>query len=207
MPCQNNAGFNSYYCMSARTYSDALFDIANSFANDGFKCLFFVNMSLSLEALKAVDIAIQDLNSRPNFMAFDPMALWNFSNDEKIDEYLSNLNIEAKNEIHGDIKETSALLAVDATLIKENLYKELPDSKVNKSWEMLKGNYSFKEMGSQNGYLGSPAKSSEAFGKLYLEQASIALAESMKFVSLGNELPDLPIAIRMLMKMIDIDEM
>lgn len=207
MPCQNNLGFSSYFSMSARTYSDALYDIGISFANEGFKCLFFVNMSLSLDALKAVSTAIQDLNQRQNFMAFDPMPLWNFSNDEKIDSFLSSINIDSKNEIHASVKETSALLSLDPSLVRSNIFRELPDCNVNKSWEMLKGNYTFKEMGSTKGYLGAPSKSSSLFGKLYLEQASIALAESMKFVSQGNELPELPLPIRMLLKMVDLDEM
>ena len=207
IPCQNNSGFQSYFSMSARTYSDALFDIGNSFANDGFKCLFFVNMSVSPDALKAVDTAIQDLNSIPDFMAFDPMPLWNFSNDEKIDEFLKAINIDPKNEIHADIKETSALMSLDPSLIRQKILDTLPDCNVNKSWEMLKGNFSFKEMGSINGYLGSPSKASKELGSLYLTQASIALAESMKYVSQGNELPELPLTIRMLLKMVDLDEM
>ncbi len=207
MPCQNNVGFPSYFSMSARTYSDALYDIGSSFANDGFKCLFFVNMSVSLDALKAVSSAIEDLNQIKGFMAFDPMSLWHFSDDEKIDDYLKNLNIDSKNEIHGDIKETSALLSLDQTLVKSQIYKTLPDCKVNKSWEMLKGNYSIKEMGSKTGYLGSPSKATKLFGSLYLEEASVALSESMKFVSEGNELPELPLTIRMLLKMINLDDL
>lgn len=207
IPCSNNAGFPSFFSMSARTYSDALFDIGNSFANDGFKCIFFVNMSVSPDALKAVNTAIQDLNSIPEFMAFDPMPLWNFSNDEKIAEFLTSINLDSKNEIHADVKETSALLALDPSLIKYKNLLDLPDCNVNKSWEMLKGNFSFKEMGSVNGYLGSPARATKEMGNLYLTQASIALAESMKYVSQGNELPELPLPIRMLLKMVDLDEM
>ena len=207
IPCSNNAGFPSYFSMSARTFSDALFDIGSTFANDGFKCLFFVNMSVSPDALKAVNTAIQDLNEIPGFMAFDPMPLWNFSNDEKIAEFLTSINLDSKNEIHADVKETSALLSLDPTLIKQKDFYALPDCNVNKSLEMLKGNFSFKEMGSTNGYLGSPGKANKELGNLYLEQASIALAESMKFVSEGNELPELPLSIRMLLKMVDLDEM
>ena len=207
IPCSNNTGFPSFFSMSARTYSDALFDIGNSFANDGFKCIFFVNMSVSPDALKAVTTAIQDLNAIPEFMAFDPMPLWNFSNDEKIAEFLTSINLDSKNEIHADVKETSALLALYPTLIKYKNLLDLPDCNVNKSWEMLKGNFSFKEMGSINGYLGSPSKASKEMGNLYLTQASIALAESMKYVSKGNELPELPLPIRMLLKMVDLDEM
>ena len=92
-------------------------------------------------------------------------------------------------------------------MIKYKNLETLPDCNVNKSWEMLKGNFSFKEMGSINGYLGSPSKASKELGNLYLQQASIALAESMKFVSQGNALPELPLPVRMLLKMVDLDEM
>lgn len=99
------------------------------------------------------------------------------------------------------------MLALDPTLIREQISAALPACNVNTGWEMLKGNISFQEMGSTKGYLGSPAKANKDLGNLYLNQASYALAESMKFVSEGNELPELPLQVRMLLKMVDLDEM
>lgn len=206
MPCKNNSGFPGVFSMSTRTYSDALFEIASSFANEGFKCVFFVNMSVSPDALKAVATAIEDLNAIDGFRAFDPMPLWSFTQDEVIEDYLKSLKIEPKNEIHADVKETSALLAIDPSLVRSKILSRLEDCKVNSSWEMLKGNFSFKEMGSLEGYLGSPSKSSKEFGELFLTQAVNALTESMKYVSEGNELPDLPLQIRTILKMVDMDE-
>lgn len=208
MPCQNNSGFSGIFSMSARTFSDALYEIGNSFANEGFKCVFFVNMSVSPDALKAVNTAIDDLNANiPGFRAFDPMPLWNFSHDDKIEEFLRGMNIEPKNEIHADIKETSAMLALDPSLMREQISVALPACNVNTGWEMLKGNISFQEMGATRGYLGSPSKANKDLGNIYLNQASNALAESMKFVSEGNELPELPLQVRMLLKIVDLDEM
>ena len=208
MPCKNNSGFSGIFSMSTRTYSDAIYEIASSFANDGFKCVFFVNMSLSPDALKAVATAIDDLNSTiEDFRAFDPMPLWNFTQDEIIEDYLKSIGVDNKNEIHGGIKETSALMSLDPALVRKATISSLEDCKVNIGWEMLKGNFSFKEMGSIQGYLGSPSKSNKEFGQLYLAQAANALAESMKYVSQGNELPELPLQIKTILKMVDLDEL
>ncbi len=206
MPCKNNEGFPGIFSMSARTYSDALYEIGNSFAAEGFKCIFFVNMSISPDALKAVSTAVLDLNGLPGFRAFDPMPLWNFTQDDIILDYLKAMNIDPKNELHGDIKETSALLSLDPSLIRQKVLTILQDCRTNSSWEMLKGNFTFKEMGSVEGYLGSPSRANKDLGQLYLQQAANALAESMKYVSEGNELPELPLQIRTLLKMVDIDE-
>lgn len=207
MPCQSSSGFPGTFSLSARTYSDALFEIGNSFAKEGFNCVFFVNLSISPDALKAISVAIDDLNTIKGFRAFDPMPLWNFSKDDKLEAFFNSINVDSKNEVHGDIKETSALLSLDPGLIREDISKSLPDCTVNTKWELLKGNISFKEMGSNKGYLGSPSKSSIELGQLYIEQAVNALSESMKYVSRGNELPDLPLQIKMLLKMVDLDEM
>lgn len=206
MPCQSSFGFPGIFSMTPRTYSDALYEICSSFHKEGFRCIFFVNLSVSPDALKAIETTIEDLSIFPDFGVFDPMPLWNFSYDEKLDEFLKTMNLDIKNEIHGDIKDTSALLALDPTLVKSEIISQLNSCKVNTGWELLKGNISFKEMGSELGYLGSPAFADKEFGNLYLNTASNALAESMKFVSQGNKLPELPLKIKLLLKYIDLDD-
>lgn len=207
MPCQSSFGFPGCFSIGARTYSDALYEIGHSFKREGFAFVYFVNMSISPDGLKAVSVAVEDLNTLNDFKAFDPMPLWNFSPNEKLNEIFIEHGLEQANELHADVKETSALLALDPGLIQTSLLSRLPRCKVNSTWEVLKGNFSFAEMGSDSGYIGSPDCASPEIGQIYLSEAGYALSESVKFTLEGNEMPDLPIQIRMLMKMVDLDEM
>lgn len=207
MPCQSSCGFPSNYSIGARTFSDALYEIGSSFSRDGFKFVYFVNLSISPDALKAVQVAISDLNTLRDFKAFDPMPLWNFSNNERIENALKQLGLEPANEIHADVKETSAICTLLPDVVQKEFISELKPCTVNSTWEILKGNFSYQEMGSELGYLGSPASHNEELGKIFLDEAGFALAESVKFTQSGNLLPELPLQIRMLLKMVDLDEM
>ncbi len=207
MPCQSSSGFPASFAMGARTYSDALYEIGSAFSRDGFRYLYFVNLSLSPDAIKAVSVAVEDLNTLRDFRAFDPMPLWNYSPNEAIEAYLREHNIDPASEIHADIKDTSATLHLDPELVRTGLLPEMAPCLINSSWEVLKGNFSFQEMGSKAGYLGSPALADPELGRIYIAEAAYALAEAINFTLEGNELPELPLQIRMLLKMVDLDEM
>ncbi|HAE39739.1 MAG TPA: hypothetical protein DCG57_14065 [Candidatus Riflebacteria bacterium] len=207
MPCQSSSGFASNFAMAARTYSDALYEIGSSFCRDGFKFLYFVNLSVSPDAIKAVSVAVEDLNTLKGFRAFDPIPLWNFSPNEELESFMRQRGVDPANEIHADIKETSAAMHLDPELVRGDLLAGLKPCRINTAWEVLKGNFSFQEMGSTAGYLGSPALADPELGRLYIAEAAFALAESVNYTLSGNDLPELPLQIRMLLKMVDLDEM
>ncbi len=207
MPCQSSCGFPGSFAIGARTYSDALYEIGSALSRDGFKFVYFVNLSVSPDALKAVQVAVADLNTLRDFKAYDPMPLWTFSQNERLESFIKNLGLDPANEIHGDVKETSVLLQLDPDLLRSEIAAQLKPCRVNATWEVLKGNFSFQEMGSESGYLGSPNMANPELGSLFLEEAAFGLAESIKFTQTGNELPELPLQIRMLLKMVDLDEM
>ncbi|HNX76143.1 MAG TPA: creatininase family protein [Candidatus Rifleibacterium sp.] len=207
MPCHTSAGFQGCFGIGARTYSDALYEIGSSFSRDGFRNLVFVNLSISPDALKAVSVSVEDLNTLRSFRAIDPMPLWTFARNERLDAALTELGLDSGNEIHADVKETSALLHLDANLMRPEIAARLAACCVNPSWEVLKGNFSFQEMGSKEGYLGSPASANPELGRVFIDEAAFALAEAVKYAAGGNNIPELPIQIRMLLKMIDLDEM
>ncbi|PIY17049.1 MAG: hypothetical protein COZ15_03600, partial [Elusimicrobia bacterium CG_4_10_14_3_um_filter_49_12_50_7] len=69
-PCQVSYGFPSNFSIGARTFSDTIFEIGQSFQREGFKWFFPITMTISPEALKAIEVAMEDLNKIADFHAF-----------------------------------------------------------------------------------------------------------------------------------------
>ncbi|NLM16181.1 MAG: creatininase family protein [Candidatus Riflebacteria bacterium] len=206
IPSNVTAGFNAVFSVAPRTFSDMLYDIGRTFAQEDFKYLYFVNLSISPETIKAIDTAINDLSEFSRIKAFDPLSVWNFSPSQPIKEYLEAKGLKYENELYADIKTTSAMLAINPSFVKTDILSDLPPKKVNIKWEMLKGNFSFLQMGADNGYIGTPSMADPELGKLYLDEASLALSTAIKYTFQDQKLPGLPLHIKMLLKMIDLDE-
>lgn len=207
MPCNTSIGFEGCYSVSARTFSDIIYEIAASFYADGFRLIVLVNMSISPEVIKGVNTAIEDLAKLEGLVVCDPMPIWNLSKNERLTSYLKKHGVNLSNELHGGATETSALWHLDPSLIRADYAKKLSPCVVNKTWEVLKGHFSFKEMGSEFGYIGTPAKANPEQGKFYLDSAAQGLYKATLAVRQGKPMPELPLQIRMLLKMIDLDEM
>lgn len=205
-PCHISDGFDYNIHVSARTFSDFLYEIGYSAYRCGFKYFCLLNFSISPDTLKAIQVAIEDLQKLEGYFAFDPMPLWIFSNYEGFENELKEYNVDPRSEIHADIKETSALLYLDPVLVKKDILASLNSNTTIPKWELFKGNYTFIDMGAKNGYVGSPSLANEELGKKFIEKAAEILATSIKFVYNGNKLPPLPISIRMILKLIDLDE-
>ncbi|HNV70612.1 MAG TPA: creatininase family protein [Candidatus Ozemobacteraceae bacterium] len=205
-PCQVSFGIPGTFSLNARAFSDFLFEIGQSFQREGFRWFFLVNHSVSLECLKACETAISDLNRLRDFHAFDPLPALLQARTPQLEQELKNLGCAAGRELHADARETSAMMYLDADLVDGKVLPQLPPHLPNLSFESLKGNFSYVDMGAKNGYVGTPSAGTPEFGKLYIETAAAGLAESVRKALAGQPLPQLPIPIRMLLKLVDLDE-
>lgn len=205
-PCQASFGLPSSFSINARIFSDLLYEIGQSFQREGFKWFFFINPGISPECVKAVGEAITDLNKLENFKAFDPLGPWIFSKKPLLDDLLRHIQLNPEKEIHGDVKETSAILYINDEFLKEDIARDLPSVPINIAWEKLKGNFSFKEMGAVDGYIGTPAKADPEVGRVYIEEGGHAIADYVRQALRGQPLPGLPLGIKLYLKLIDLDD-
>ncbi len=206
-PCHVSFGIGMNFPIGARTFSDLVFEVGQAFQREGFKWFFLVNTMISPETLRGIEVALNDLNRLEGFQAFDPLPAWVFSHKPKLEPLLQERGLNPDFELHADVKETSALLSLDESLVKTESLPSLPPFRVNSSVQNLKGNFTFKEMGAESGYLGSPASAGNEIGEVYLGEAGLSLAESVISAMRGEQLPGLPLPIRMLIKMVDLDEL
>ena len=205
-PCHSARDIPGGFSVNTRVFSDFLYEIGQSFQREGFRWLFFVNLNISPDNLRAVADAAQDLGRLQDFAAFDPVPPWLFAAKPALDEEILKLGSRPEHEIHGDAKETGALLHLDPGLLQPGAAAELPPLRVNLSWENLKGHFSFREMGAIEGYLGSPALGSPELGSMFLAEGGLALALAVRNALSHQSLLELPLAVRLLVKMVDPDE-
>jgi len=206
-PCHESFGLPSNFPISPRVFSDLVFEIGQAFQREGFKWFFVINTIISPECLKGIEIANDDLNKEGNFRACEPLSAWIFSHKPLIEEFLLQVGVDPNKEIHADAKETGALRFLDESLVKSDILENLTPFKINLSWETLKGNFSFHEMGAQDGFIGTPKAGTKELGKLFLEEGGIVLANAVRLTVQNQALPVLPFQVRMLLKMIDLDDM
>jgi creatinine amidohydrolase len=204
--CQISFKAGPAFSIGARVFSDLVYEIGQAFFREGFRNFFVVNTTISPENLKAISVALDDLNRLEGFRAHDPMPSWILSHKLLLDDYLKQLGINPENEVHADVKETSALLYLDEEMVKKPLLCRLPPVPVNLSWETLKGHFTFRDMGADLGYIGSPGLAQPEIGKLYIEEGGEYLAECVQAILNGEALPGLPIPVRMFLTLIDLDE-
>lgn len=92
--------------------------------------------------------------------------------ETKQGSYLSNVGLEMSKEVHAEAEETSFIKHLYPHLVKE-IYKKLPSIWVDK------GMSSFKAMGAEQRYIGSPAKASEELGRMRLGEGAEPTVEAL----------------------------
>jgi creatinine amidohydrolase len=103
-------------------------------------------------------------------------------------------------EVHADIRETSFIMSKYPHLL-DRCYKTLPpviSPDFAKPKALIK---TIKELGAEEGYIGSPAKASSDCGDKLLKDAAQFCAQCALKLHRGAELPELPARIRWLMRL------
>jgi creatinine amidohydrolase len=93
-------------------------------------------------------------------------------------------------EIHADVRETSFIQYRYPELLRES-YKSLPPIHVNIEENFRKGVKTFKRMGAEKGYIGTPAQASAEYGKQHLEGGADIIANSALKLYHGERLPEI----------------
>lgn len=205
VPCRVSHGFPGCFGILPRTFSEFLFELCQSFQQEGFRHIFLINPFFSLEVLKAIDTVIGDFAKVENFYIYDPLPLWRFSPRPELSEALKSFAVDPDHDLHAGALETGAVRYLDEGMVTAE-YAQLPSVTTNLAWETLKGNFSLQGMGAANGYLGDPACGSIEVGHIFITHAGNAVAQTVSFVLSGNEPPPLPLALRMVLKLVDLDD-
>jgi creatinine amidohydrolase len=165
----DHRGYAGVPFVSAKTLTGLVQDVVLSLAGGGFREIILLNGHYTNSIV--ISAAVMEIGDQlpPGTIAF-PFNYWDALPPEQLDEYLS-----AKVGLHANIGETSAVLAVDESLVKlARAVREYPAFPVEPTPAMVSA-YFFSGRGtlpraSRSGVWGDPSASSAELGRRYLDQ-------------------------------------
>jgi creatinine amidohydrolase len=194
------ADFPGTISLRGTTLYNLIVDFCSGLAESGFKYIIIVNHHLDPVHLKAILEAIEMVCGRfgvkiietAGRIHYSGIALHEVSRSEE-------LGLSIKTEIHADIRETSFIQYRYPHLIKQKL-EELAAVHIDIVLGMKKGLTTFKAMGADQGYIGTPSLASAALGKIHLEEQAQIVADMIINLISGQPLPEMSSGMRNYLK-------
>jgi len=198
-------GIGSVPHLSPKTFSDGLGELLIQFAGAGFKNILLASHHFDLKFIKSVMNAISACESKfPGINIIEPVSAYYYSgeynkaitdfiklkkfSDRKEDELFKIYeHIDFKSEIHADVKETSLMLYLLPRAVKSEKLPHLKPFIINPTAEFLKMNFTYRNMRSPDGYIGTPSKASVYFGESIFKMLRNHLLKVCQNISRGQK--------------------
>jgi creatinine amidohydrolase len=188
---QTTADFPGTISVRGITLVRLVVDICTSLVRHGFRFMVIVNHHLEPVHLKAILTAIQEVSSYHDVSIIETASIIAYSgiHTEETQKGLA-MGLDMKREIHADVRETSFVKYRYPHLIKGDV-AQLSPVLIDIDDALRKGCSTFKEMGAREGYLGTPSRSTEEYGRLHLEEGARLTADlALKLIN-GEQLPEI----------------
>lgn len=185
------ADFPGTISLRGKTLYHLLVDFCSGLAKSGFKYIIIVNHHLDSVHLKAIMAAIETVTKEfqvkiietAGRILYSGMTLDEITNGEE-------LGLSMKTEVHADVRETSYIKYRYPHLLKQTP-EQLSPVLINVREGIRNGLKTFKTMGAEQGYIGSPALASENLGRIHLEEQAQIIAEMVIKLMTGQTLPEI----------------
>jgi creatinine amidohydrolase len=188
---QVTADFPGTITLRGTTFVRVIVEMCTSLARHGFRYMVLCNHHLDPIHVKAFLTAIQEVSSLYDVSIIEPASTIVYSNlNSKVVQYGLEMGMDMKQEIHADVKETSYIKYRYPHLLKGDV-DQLPHVFIDINEGLRKGHSTFREMGVQAGYIGSPAKATVEYGRLYLEEGARLMADFALKLIRGEKLPEM----------------
>lgn len=185
------ADFPGTISLRGSTLYHLVIDICTALAASGFRYIVIANHHLDPVHLKAILEAVEHVAGRCDIRIIETAGLIAYSGMESEEIRQGQaLGLTMGTEVHADVRETAYIKYRYPELIKDDP-DELPAVLIDVKDGLRKGCRTFKEMGAVQGYIGSPAMATAAYGKLHFEeQARITADMALRLLS-GEPLPEM----------------
>lgn len=156
----NYPGTISY---KAKTIENLIIDFGESVKRSGFSKIILINHHLDLGHIKAIENAREVLTKKFEVEILEVASCIIYcENPNRHSKAAEGIGLE--NEIHADFRETSLMLYKHPELVKD-FYDKLKPVYMNLKKFIKSGKRYWSEWGIEEGYVGSPSKSSKESGE------------------------------------------
>ncbi|MEA2054820.1 MAG: creatininase family protein [Candidatus Thermoplasmatota archaeon] len=189
--CRMARDFPGSMSIDWKAVRDMLHQIFVSAAKMNFRNIIVCNFHMDLHHIKAIHTAIEK-GKKEGMTICEPFSSYYFKG-------MLWPPLNGEGEVHADMKETSLALVLFPELVKE--WNDLPPVKIKMDGPdaLFK---TMKEMGAKEGYVGNPSIANEEYGKKFLEKITDICTETAMAMLSGEELPELPTRIKLLLRFI-----
>jgi len=194
--CKFNTDFPGSISVSSKVVRDVIYSMGSSLASHGFKYLMICTYHMAIGHLKGIYSGMERVMRKYDMRICEPWSPY-FYNDE-VENREPKLGFDTSKEMHAGFRETSLMKYQYPYLVDEshkklqNIYRDLQSPRVLGK--------TFKELGLEDGYVGSPARADADYGRWYFNETVNVYVESALDLYDGKALPELPKKIKMIMK-------
>ena len=189
--CKFNTDFPGSISVSSKVVRDIVYSYGSSLGNHGFNYMIISTFHMALSHLKGIYSAISKLENKYDMKIYEPWSAFFYSDEIKKRE--PKLGFNSSKEIHAGFRETSLMKYQYPYLVDES-YKKLQSIYRNLDSPRIVGK-KFKQLGLEEGYIGSPSKADADYGRWFFKEivnvfvnATISLIENKKGLDLPNNI-------------------
>lgn len=189
--CRITEDFPGTISLHGRTMVGVIADVCSSLAKYGFRYIVVSNHHLDPVHVKAILMGIEEVESRYDVHIIETLGRIVYSGMATQEAALiSSMGLDPQREIHADVKETAFVKVKYPPLIKGNV-EDISPVKIDVEEGMRAGFKTFKVMGADQGFLGSPSMATEELGRLHLEEGARLTADLAIRLIRGEKLPEI----------------
>jgi creatinine amidohydrolase len=185
--CKFNTDFPGSISVNSRIVKDVVYSFGGSLADHGFNYMVISTFHMALAHLKGIYSAIRKLKKEYDMKICEPWSPYFYSDEIKNRE--PKLGFDSSKEIHAGFRETSLMKYQYPYLVDES-YKKLQSIYRKLDSPRVVGK-KFRQLGLNDGYVGSPSKADADYGRWFFNEivnvfvnATISLYEGKKILEL-----------------------
>lgn len=187
--CGITEDFPGTIALRGSTMAAVVTDVCSSLAKRGFRYIVISNHHLDPVHVKAILAGISEVESRYSVRIIETAGRIVYSGMETREaDLVSAMGLDPKEEIHADFRETAFVRVRYSSLVR-GCTEEIPPVRIDVEKGIREGFRTFKEMGAEQGCLGSPSRATEELGRIHLEEGAGLTAELALRLVRGGDLP------------------
>ncbi len=194
--CKFAVDFPGSISVSGKVVRDIVFSVGSSLAKHGFKHLIICTYHMAIGHLKGIYTGMKKTMNKYDIRVCEPWGPYFYSNE--VEKREPKLDFDTSKELHAGFRETSLMKYQYPYLVDES-YKKLQSIYRDLCSPRVLGK-TFKQLGLEDGYVGSPARADADYGRWFFNETVNVYVKSALDLYNGKELPDLPKNIKLTMR-------